>query len=76
MGEKASEAAIARMRKFVEKYCEKSCTTTHPDREVTESVIFGACRKLRDAGQAALSLPFLSRQGGTGETSHLDLRMR
>ena len=38
---KASEAAIARMRKFVEKYCEKSGTTTHPDHEVTECVILG-----------------------------------
>jgi len=38
---KASEAAIQKMRKFVEKYCEKSGTTTHPDPEVTEAVVLG-----------------------------------
>jgi ferredoxin-thioredoxin reductase catalytic chain len=41
MDQKASEAAIARMRKFVEKYCEKSGTVTHPDHEVSECVIQG-----------------------------------
>src|SRR5215831_5224669 len=41
MSEKPSEAAIQKMRKFVEKYCEKSGTTTHPDHEVTEVVILG-----------------------------------
>ena len=38
---KAGTEALQRMRKFVEKYCEKSGTTTHPDREVTEAVIQG-----------------------------------
>ena len=38
---KASTEALQRMRKFVEKYCEKSGTTTHPDHEVTEVVIQG-----------------------------------
>lgn len=32
---------LQRMRKFVEKYCEKSGTTTHPDKEVTEAVVLG-----------------------------------
>ena len=41
MSEKPSEASIQKMRKFVEKYCEKSGTTTHPDHEVTEVVILG-----------------------------------
>jgi ferredoxin-thioredoxin reductase catalytic chain len=40
-GEKAGGEALQRMRKFVEKYCEKSGTTTHPDHEVTEAVIQG-----------------------------------
>jgi len=40
-GEKAGTEALQRMRKFVEKYCEKSGTTTHPDHEVTEAVIQG-----------------------------------
>jgi ferredoxin-thioredoxin reductase catalytic chain len=41
MSVKVSEESIQRMRKFVEKYCEKSGTTTHPDQEVTEAVILG-----------------------------------
>ena len=41
MAPKPSDAAIQRMRKFVEKYCEKSGTTTHPDHEVTDVVILG-----------------------------------
>ena len=36
-----SEKATARMRKFVEKYTQKSGTFTHPDKAVTESVIIG-----------------------------------
>ena len=32
---------LQRMRKFVEKYCEKSGTTTHPDKEVTAAVVLG-----------------------------------
>jgi ferredoxin-thioredoxin reductase catalytic chain len=40
-GEKASAEAVQRMRRFVEKYCEKSGTTTHPDHEVTGAVIQG-----------------------------------
>jgi ferredoxin-thioredoxin reductase catalytic chain len=38
---KASEAAIQKMRNFVQKYCEKSGTSTHPDPEVTEAVVLG-----------------------------------
>ena len=41
MTAKASAEAVQRMRKFVEKYCEKSGTTTHPNHEVTEAVIQG-----------------------------------
>jgi ferredoxin-thioredoxin reductase catalytic chain len=41
MTTKISEESIQRMRKFVEKYCEKSGTTTHPKHEVTEDVIMG-----------------------------------
>jgi ferredoxin-thioredoxin reductase catalytic chain len=51
MSEKASEDAIARMRKFVEKYCEKSGTTTHPDHEVTESVILGLAKHYETLGK-------------------------
>ena len=41
MSVKPGEEAIQRMRKFVEKYCEKSGTTTHPDADVTEAVVLG-----------------------------------
>ncbi len=41
MSAKASAEAVQRMRKFVEKFCEKSGTTTHPDQEVAEAVIQG-----------------------------------
>lgn len=41
MNARASAQAVQRMRKFVEKFCEKSGTTTHPDQEVTEAVIQG-----------------------------------
>ncbi len=51
MRAKASEAAIQRMRKFVEKYCEKSGTTTHPDREVTEVVIQGLASHYETLGK-------------------------
>ena len=51
MNEKAGEDAIARMRKFVEKYCEKSGTTTHPHHEVTECVILGLARNYETLGK-------------------------
>ena len=35
------EESVQRMRKFVDKYCAKSGTTTHPDKKVTEAVING-----------------------------------
>ena len=51
MPPKPSDAAIQRMRKFVEKYCEKSGTTTHPDQEVTESVILGLANHYETLGK-------------------------
>jgi ferredoxin-thioredoxin reductase catalytic chain len=51
MAEKAGEDAIARMRKFVEKYCEKSGTTTHLHEEVTECVILGLARNYETLGK-------------------------
>jgi len=41
MSVKPRDESIQRMRKFVEKYCEKSGTTTHPDADVTEAVVLG-----------------------------------
>ena len=41
MSPEVKPETLQRMRKFVEKYCEKSGTTTHPDKEVTEAVVLG-----------------------------------
>ena len=46
MPEQPSEKAQQRMRVFVEKYCEKSGTHTHPDKEVTEAVILGLAKNV------------------------------
>ena len=32
--------SVQRMRKFVDKYCAKSGTTTHPDKDVTEAELY------------------------------------
>jgi ferredoxin-thioredoxin reductase catalytic chain len=45
------EHAIQRMRKFVEKYCEKSGTTTHPQKDVTEAVIIGLAHHIETLGK-------------------------
>lgn len=36
-----TEKSMQKMEKFVANYCEKSGTTTHPDKEVTEAVVKG-----------------------------------
>lgn len=46
-----TEQSLKRVRKFVEKYCEKSGTTTHPDREVTEAVVRGLAHHLETLGK-------------------------
>jgi len=51
MENKVSEEAIQKMRKFVEKYCEKSGTTTHPDKDVTESVVLGLAHHHQTLGK-------------------------
>ncbi len=51
MSKDPSEISMKRMRKFVEKYCEKSGTTVHPDKEVTESVILGLAKNQDDLGR-------------------------
>ena len=43
--------ALVRIRKFVEKYCEKSGTATHPDHEVTEAVVMGLADNLANLGR-------------------------
>ena len=51
MAEQPSEKAIQRMRVFVEKYCAKSGTTTHPDKGVLESVILGLADNVDKIGR-------------------------
>jgi ferredoxin-thioredoxin reductase catalytic chain len=41
MSPEVKPETLQRMRRFVEKYCEKSGTATHPDKQVTEAVVLG-----------------------------------
>jgi len=43
--------ALARIRTLVERYCEKSGTVTHPDKEVTEAVVVGLAANLATLGK-------------------------
>ena len=49
--DRPSEIRIAKLRNFVEKYCEKSGTLTHPDPEVTEAVILGLAQNADEFGK-------------------------
>ena len=51
MSPNPSEAALQRIRKFVEKFCEKSGTFTHPDKEITESVELGLANHIDTLGK-------------------------
>lgn len=46
-----TEQSLRRIRKFVEKYCEKSGTFTHPNPEVTEAVVLGLAHHLDTLGK-------------------------
>jgi ferredoxin-thioredoxin reductase catalytic chain len=46
-----TEESLQRIRKFVEKYCAKSGTFTHPDKEVTECVVLGLADNLDSLGK-------------------------
>jgi ferredoxin-thioredoxin reductase catalytic chain len=46
-----TEESLQRIRKFVEKYCAKSGSFTHPDKEVTESVVLGLAYHLDTLGK-------------------------
>ena len=41
MSKTVTEESLQRINNFVEKYCEKSGTSVHPDKEVTEAVVLG-----------------------------------
>jgi ferredoxin-thioredoxin reductase catalytic chain len=47
----ASEESMQRLRRFVEKYCEKSGTSTHPDKDVTEAVVRGLAHHMDTLGK-------------------------
>ena len=51
MAEQPSEKAIQRMRVFVDRFCEKSGTTTHPDKAVTEAVVLGLASNVDEIGR-------------------------
>ena len=51
MSPTVSEEALQRIRKFVEKYCAKSGTTTHPDKDVTEAVVLGLAHHMDTLGK-------------------------
>ena len=47
----ASEESLQKLRRFVEKYCEKSGTSTHPDKDVTEAVVRGLAHHMDTLGK-------------------------
>ncbi len=51
MADQPSEKAIDRMRLFVERYCEKSGTFTHPEEGIAESVILGLAQNVDEIGR-------------------------
>jgi ferredoxin-thioredoxin reductase catalytic chain len=51
MSAPVTEQSLQRIRKFVEKYCEKSGTVTHPDPDVTEAVVKGLAHHLDTLGK-------------------------
>jgi len=51
MSPNPSEEALQRIRKFVQKFCEKSGTFTHPDQAITESVELGLANHIDTLGK-------------------------
>ncbi len=51
MADQPSEKNVQKMRNFVEKYCEKSGTTTHPVEGIAEEVILGLARYSDELGR-------------------------
>ena len=46
-----SDANVQKMRRYVEKYWEKSGTTGHPNAEVTEAVVLGLAQNVEEVGR-------------------------
>ena len=51
MADLPSDKAIQRMRVFIERYCDKSGTYTHPGEGVTEAVVLGLAQNVDDIGR-------------------------
>ena len=51
MSPNPSEESLQRIRKFVQKFCEKSGTFTHPDKAVTECVELGLAHHIDTLGK-------------------------
>ncbi|HET6844455.1 MAG TPA: ferredoxin-thioredoxin reductase catalytic domain-containing protein [Candidatus Angelobacter sp.] len=48
---KPKEESLQRIKKFVEKYCEKSGTKPHPDQGVTEAIVLGLAHHMDTLGK-------------------------
>ncbi len=48
---KPSENALKRMRRYIEKYWEKTGTSPHPDSEVTDAVVLGLAQNVDEVGR-------------------------
>ncbi len=46
-----SEKSLKRMRTYVQKYWEKTGTSPHPDKEVTEAVVSGLAHNIDEVGR-------------------------
>jgi ferredoxin-thioredoxin reductase catalytic chain len=51
MEAKPQETIVDKIRRYVERYREKSGTTAHPDSAVTEAVVTGLARNLEEVGR-------------------------
>jgi ferredoxin-thioredoxin reductase catalytic chain len=51
MKKQVSKESIQRIENFVEKYCAKSGTMTHPDKAVTEAVVLGLANHHESLGK-------------------------
>ncbi len=46
-----SESSMRKIRKYVDKYLQKTGTSAHPNEEITESVIFGLAANMDELGR-------------------------
>lgn len=46
-----SDSSMRKIKKYVEKYLEKSGTSAHPNKEVTESVVLGLAANMDELGR-------------------------